>query len=133
MTAPPLRVLCVDDDRIQALLLEQVCRDAGGIEIAFAETGAQAIEIATTWQPQLLVLDLHLPDTDGHALLPRLRAAAAHPTLPAVLCTAELPADVAPQARAAGFDGCWAKPVMLDDVRAALQRFAAVLARGIPP
>ena len=70
-------------------------------------------------------VDLHLPDTDGLALLPRLRAAVGDPALPAVLCTAELRDDALPRARAAGSDDCWAKPVLVDEVRGALQRLAA--------
>jgi two-component system OmpR family response regulator len=120
-----MRVLCVDDDRINALLLEQVCRDVGGLEVECVETGADAMVVAARWQPELLVIDLHLPDTDGLSLLPRLRSAAGRTDLPAVLCTAELLADARPRAQAAGFDDCWPKPVMIDDLRTALQRLAA--------
>lgn len=125
-----MRVLCVDDDRINALLFEQLCLAAGLREVEFAESGEEALRLASAWQPQLLVLDLHLPDTDGLALLPRLRAALDRPALPAVLCTAELPEDVAPLARAAGFDACWTKPVEFEQVQAALAQFAAATARG---
>jgi len=120
-----MRVLCVDDDRINTLLFEQLCLAAGLSEVEFAESGEEALRLAAAWQPQLLVLDLHLPDTDGLALLPRLRAALGRPGLPAVLCTAELPDDVAPRAQAAGFDACWTKPVAFEQVRAALAQFAA--------
>lgn len=128
-----MRVLCVDDDRINALLLEHVCREAGGVEVEFAESGADALQIAQQWQPQLLIIDLHLPDTDGLALLPRLRAAAGLPGLPAVLCTAEILADVQPQALAAGFDHCWTKPVMLQDVCDALRQMATACAAPSDP
>ena len=37
-----VRVLCVDDDRINILLLEQVCLAAGVREVEFAESGAEA-------------------------------------------------------------------------------------------
>jgi len=105
-----LRVLCVDDDRINAMLLGELCRQFDGVELAFAETGEEACALAAEFQPQLFVVDLHLPDTDGLRLLPRLREVAG-PAVPAVLCTAELPEDVLPRAEAAGFDACWGKPV----------------------
>jgi len=123
-----LRVLCVDDDRINALLLGELCRQFDGVELAFAETGEEACALAIDWQPQLVVVDLHLPDTDGLRLLPRLRQAAGE-GLPAVLCTAELPEDVAPQAAAAGFDACWSKPVPPELVASAIER----LRRGVRP
>jgi CheY-like chemotaxis protein len=120
-----MRVLCVDDDRINTLLLEHVCRAAGVLEVEFAESGAEAVRLAAEWQPQLLVVDLHLPDTDGLALLPRLREAAGRPDLHAVLCTAELPEDVAARAHAAGFNDCWTKPVVLEELQSALRLLLA--------
>jgi two-component system, OmpR family, response regulator len=117
-----LRLLCVDDDRVNALLLEQVCLNLGGIELQCAENGAEAEALAADWRPDLLVIDLHLPDTDGCTLLPRLRAAADRKLLPAVLCTAEDPSAVTQRATAAGFSAVWIKPVMLNEVQAALQR-----------
>jgi CheY-like chemotaxis protein len=120
-----MRVLCVDDDRIQALLLEQVCLDVAGLELRVAESGAEALLLVATWQPQLLVLDMHLPDTDGVSLLARLRAACGLPALPAVLCSAERLQDLWPVAKAAGFQQCWSKPVVLDDLQSALEQYAA--------
>lgn len=119
-----MKLLCVDDDRVNALLLEQVCLQIGGLELQCAESGAEAEALAADWPPDLLVIDLHLPDTDGCTLLPRLRAAAGRPALPAVLCTAEDPADVAARAAAAGFLQTWTKPVVLDELRDAIRRLA---------
>jgi two-component system, OmpR family, response regulator len=119
-----MKLLCVDDDRVNALLFEQVCLSLGGIELQCAETGAEAEAMASQRPPDLLVIDLHLPDTDGCTLLPRLRAAAGRPALPAVLCTGEEPADVLRRATAAGFTETWTKPVLLDELRAALRRLA---------
>ena len=115
-----MRVLYVDDDRINTLLFVETCRFAGGIEIETALTGAEALDLALRFVPELLVIDLHLPDTDGYALLPALRKALGAPTLPAFLCTADEASHVAGPARAAGFDGCWTKPV---DLQLVLQEF----------
>jgi CheY-like chemotaxis protein len=111
-----MRLLYVDDDRINALLFRETCRPAPALEVQTAGSGAEALELAPRWQPQVLVIDLHLPDTDGCALLPRLRQALDDPTLPAFLCTADDLGSVAPAARAAGFAACWPKPVMLQDM-----------------
>jgi CheY-like chemotaxis protein len=118
-----MRVLCVDDDRVNILLMEQTLLGIGGLELQCAESGAEALALAAEWQPDLLVIDLHLPDTDGCALLPQLRQLLGQPALPAVLCTAEHPRDVAEMARAAGFDQTWSKPVAQDEVRAAIARW----------
>lgn len=117
-----MRVLYVDDDRINALLFVEACRFAGGVEIETAVSGAEAQEVLQRFAPELLVIDLHLPDTDGYTLLPALRTQLGAPALPAFLCTADEPALVAEPARRAGFDGCWTKPVDLTTILAELAR-----------
>ena len=107
-----MRVLYVDDDRINSLLFVETARWLQGFEVEVAASGGEACDAVLAWMPELMVIDLHLPDTNGYALLERLRTA--NPALagvPAVLCTAEDLADVVDQARAAGFASCWAKPV----------------------
>ncbi|MDP1650348.1 MAG: response regulator [Rubrivivax sp.] len=114
-----MRVLYVDDDPVSSLLFVETCRFAGGVEVATAATAAQALELVRHWTPELLVIDLHLPDLDGYQLLPALRSRLnARP--PAYLCTADAATVVEGPARAAGFDGCWTKPVDLVAVLAVL-------------
>jgi CheY-like chemotaxis protein len=111
-----MRVLYVDDDRVNTLLFAETCRLSGSVELETAATGAEALEIVATWRPELLVIDLHLPDTTGYELLPALRHRNGPGALPAILCTADEPDVVAGPARAAGFDGWWTKPVELTQV-----------------
>jgi two-component system, OmpR family, response regulator len=125
-----MRVLYIDDDRINSLLFVEACRFAGGVETETAASGAEALELAQRWSPDLLVIDLHLPDTNGYALLPALRSALDAPALPAYLCTADEATLVAEPARAAGFDGCWGKPV---DLQAILAELARRSGQPVPP
>ena len=108
-----MRVLYVDDDRINVLLFEQTCRLAADLHVEVALSGAEALEVVGRWQPQVLVIDRHLSDGDGCELLPRLRSSLDAPALPAFLCMADHRDDAVPVARAAGFTGCWPKPVEL--------------------
>ena len=117
-----MRVLYVDDDRINALLFEETVRFAPGVEIETAATGAEALELAQRWQPELLVVDLHLPDANGLQLLPGLRRAAGRADLPAYLCTADDAPERVREAKAAGFVGVWPKPVDLATVIDELKR-----------
>ncbi|HEY6136029.1 MAG TPA: response regulator [Rubrivivax sp.] len=111
-----MRLLYVDDDRINTLLFTEACRLAGSLEVQAAATGAEALELVPSWTPDVLVIDLHLPDTDGYALLAALRARPALASTPAFLCTAEDAASVREPAGRAGFNGCWSKPVDLTRV-----------------
>jgi CheY-like chemotaxis protein len=117
-----MRLLYIDDDRINTLLFEETCRFAGGLEVLSAGSGAEALEILRDFTPDLLVVDLHLPDTTGYLLLPALRRAIGRADAPAFLCTADEPTVVADDARQAGFNGCWTKPVDLGVILADLGR-----------
>jgi CheY-like chemotaxis protein len=106
-----MRVLYIDDDRINTLLFEQACRLIETVEVETAGSGAEALALLLRWTPDLLVVDLHLPDTDGFALLQVLRTRLPDPPPPAYLCTADEWTWAEAEARRAGFDGCWSKPV----------------------
>jgi len=119
-----MRVLYVDDDRVNSLLFAELCRMVEGVTVEAAGSAAEALETIERVGADLLVLDLHLPDGDGFELLPRLWQAAAR-QLPAYLCSADDPAQLEEQARSAGFQACWNKPLDVPLVLGALRRHAA--------
>ncbi len=74
------RVLVVDDEpQIQRFL--HVALNAAGYEVLTAETGAQALRQAATGAPDLIVLDLGLPDRDGKEVLREIRAFSRTPVI----------------------------------------------------
>ena len=117
-----MRVLYIDDDRINGLLFEEACRLDASLEVQLAFDGAEALVLAAEWRPNVLVVDLHLPDTDGLSLLTALRALPACTALPAFLCTAEEPSDVRGRAVEAGYLDCWPKPIDVGATLATLRR-----------
>ena len=120
-----MRLLYVDDDRINALLFQETCRLSPGLDVRTAPTGHEALDIAREFQPDVLVIDLHLPDTDGYRLLAQLRALDGMAEKPAFLCTADLLEAVAEPAARAGYTGCWNKPMQLPGMLAALVQCSA--------
>lgn len=122
-----MRILYVDDDRINGLLFSEACGMLSSIvvEVETVVNAEQALETVKDWHPDLLVLDLHLPDCRGTELLPRLRNALGRADLPAMLCTADEPAAAAKLAAAAGFDDCWSKPLNLKQVLAQIEHISA--------
>lgn len=119
-----MRVLYVDDDRVNSILFAEICRLASGVTVEVAGSGEEALDLLESTAVDLLVLDLHLPDGDGLALLPRLRQRAGR-ELPAYLCSADDPRQLEAPARDAGFEACWAKPLDVPLVLATLRRHAA--------
>ena len=111
-----MRVLYVEDNRINALLFEQAFGVLPGIELRIAEDGQQALELAGHWTPDVLVLDAHLPGMSGFEALAALRAVPGLQHTPAYMCSADaMPEDVA-RAQAAGFAGYWTKPIDIQQV-----------------
>jgi two-component system, OmpR family, response regulator len=121
-----MRVLYVDDDRVNSLLFAEVCRLAQGVDVEAAGSAAEALEVLQRTGADLLVLDLHLPDDDGIELLARLRQQAGR-QVPAYLCSADDPSLMEERARAAGFEACWNKPLDVPVVLSALRRHVAAL------
>lgn len=66
------RLLVVDDEPVIVELLSATLRLLG-FEVATAFSGNQALEVASEWRPDLLVLDVMLPDVDGFEITRRLR------------------------------------------------------------
>lgn len=75
MNAPvtPQAAVLVVDDEIQIRRLLRVCLEAAGYRVQEAATGQEGITAAAQWRPDVVVLDLGLPDLDGVAVLQRLR------------------------------------------------------------
>jgi CheY-like chemotaxis protein len=122
-----MHLLYVDDDRVNLMLFESACAGLAGWRVSMAGDGAEALERARTDPPQVLVIDLHLPDPDGLELLRALRRLPALRDAPAFLCSADDSADLRAAAAAAGFAGCWSKPV---DGRALQRELAALVLAG---
>ena len=119
-------MLYVEDNPANLKLVEMIVQRHPGVELQMAPSGSLGLDLARSCRPDLLLLDIHLPDIDGYQVLARLRADPATRTLPVVAVTAQaMPADVR-RVLAAGFDGYLAKP--LD-----LARFDALLERMLAP
>ena len=108
----PRVVLIVDDDARNRKLARDVL-DLAGLETLEAATGEDAIALARERLPDLVLMDLRLPDLDGGEALRRLKAEPATAHIPVVALTAVAGAREA--LLGAGFAGTIEKPI---DVRA---------------
>ncbi len=91
-------------------LVRDVLR-AAGYRTLEAWSGRQALELALGVKPDLVVMDVRLPDIDGLAALSRLRADERTAAIPVVALTAQAMAGDRERFLAAGFDGYLSKPV----------------------
>jgi signal transduction histidine kinase/ActR/RegA family two-component response regulator len=120
----PLQVLYVEDNRINAMLFEEALRPYEQLALTVAEDGQSALNLVAQSAPEVLVLDAHLPDMDGLALLNALRAVPGLTDVPAYMCSADaMPEDIA-RAKAAGFSGYWTKPIDIRQITTELTQLA---------
>ena len=103
-------VLVVEDNEKNMKLVRDVLT-AKGFTTLEATTGAQAVELAREHAPQLVLMDIRLPDIDGVEVLGRLRADERTASIPVLALTAQAMEGDRERFRAAGFDDYLAKPV----------------------
>lgn len=119
------RVLFVDDDDAARRGYAEYLTLHGHTVIQ-AETGERALTVAMTWQPDIVILDLGLPDIDGWEIARKLRAHATGANVSIIAFTgAELPHERASAMRA-GCDRHIAKPCAPQEL---LQAIDACLGR----
>ena len=118
------RVLSVEDNPVNQLLVQAVFNRWPAVSLVHAADGASALALALQQTPDLVLLDMQLPDTDGLGWLARMRTHAALKAIPVVVLSANaLPADVQ-QALDAGVQAYLTKPL---DV----PQFEAEVVRGL--
>ena len=126
-----LRVLVVDDEANLAELLSMALRYEGW-DVRSTPDGLTAVRAAREFHPDLVVLDVMLPDIDGLEVLRRLRAEAPH--VPVLFLTARDAVEDRIAGITAGGDDYVTKPFSLEEVvarlRGLLRRAGAATARG---
>jgi len=119
------RVLVVDDDRMIRMLVKLLL-EKEGYDVIEGENGLQAVELARRERPELIVLDLMMPEMDGFEAIGRLRRELSLAALPVIVLTAESGPDTERRVLELGADDYLIKPfepgVLVSRVRAAFRR-----------
>ncbi|MDH5546264.1 MAG: response regulator [Gammaproteobacteria bacterium] len=122
------RILLVEDEpdiqRVAEVALEMI----GGFTLQICSSGKEAIDIAASFQPDIIVLDVMMPEMDGPATLIALRKISEIEKVPAIFMTAKVQADKLVQLNALGAEGIIAKPFsamkLADQIREIWQQFS---------
>ena len=112
-----IRVLAVDDNEDMLLLMEEMLCWEGAV-VRTAGTPAEAYRLAQEQYPDVLILDIGMPDEHGYDLLQRLRVIAPAPAgkVPAIAVTGYAGVEDSARALAAGFDAHVAKPFEMEQL-----------------
>lgn len=120
-----LAVLVVDDDFMVASIRAELVEEVEGFRVAgTAVNGQQALDMVSSLTPDLLLLDVHLPDMSGIDVLRRLRERG--DDVDAIVVTAERDAEFVKAALRGGAAQYLIKPFDLDELRARIVRYARV-------
>jgi len=116
------QILVVEDNEKNMKLFRDVLL-ATGHRTLEATTGGQAVELAAAHSPDLVLMDIQLPDIGGVEALGRLRADERTASLPVVALTAQAMEGDRERFLAAGFDGYLSKPVDIAEFVATVKRY----------
>ena len=120
------RILVVEDSPTNMLLAVEILTFAGHTALE-APTAAEGIAIARREHPDVILMDIHLPDMDGTEATQILKADPATCDIPIIALTASIGTGEGRTLRETGFDGCLGKPI---SYKAFLAEIDAVVSRS---
>ena len=112
---PPLRIMVVDDNRDAADLVAEFLVISGHEAIP-VYGGAEALRMADTFEPDVVFLDLGLPEVSGFQVASRLRQATKFQRTKVIAFTAWSDERTRARTRDGGYDHHLVKPASLDDI-----------------
>jgi putative two-component system response regulator len=105
------RILVVDDERVNVVLLERILEQDGYRNVRSTTDSYQAAALYDQFEPDLVLLDLHMPGLDGFAVLEQLEGRIPGDTfLPVLILTADIRPEIKRRALAAGAKDFVTKP-----------------------
>ncbi len=108
---PARHVLYIEDNLANFTLIERLVAHRPGVEVQGAMLGRLGIELAREHRPDLILLDLHLPDMGGEAVLQELRADVATRSIPVVVLSADATHGQVARLQAGGATAYLTKPI----------------------
>lgn len=115
-------ILYVEDNPDNRSLVRRVL-EAEGYKVWEAPTAAAALGVLENDSPDVILMDINMPDMDGYALTARIRAMPAHLHTPIVAVTANVMRGDREKSLEAGCDGYIQKPIDIDDLSRQIERF----------
>lgn len=117
-----LKVLYVDDEEDIREVATLALEIDSGIEVRTASSGREALATSTDWQPDVILLDVMMPNMDGPTTLSRLREARTTKDIPVVFITARAQPREIQYLKARGALDVITKPFDPMDLAASLRR-----------
>lgn len=113
-------LLYVEDNPANLRLMEEICADLSDVALISAHNAELGLDLAREQQPALILMDINLPGMDGLQAMGRLRDDPRTRHIPVIALSANAMQAAVRRAREAGFAAYLTKPVVIDDLRAAI-------------
>ncbi|MFZ6770620.1 ATP-binding protein [Undibacterium sp. Di26W] len=107
----PCSILYIEDNSSNLVLIEILLARSKHVQLVSAKKGAEGLQMAQQQQPDLILLDLQLPDMSGEEVLRQLRASTSLKTIPVVILSADALAATIQRLRANGASDYLTKPL----------------------
>ncbi len=108
------KLLVIEDSSMIRDLFVDIFSEEAAATVFAASSGARGLELAQSEKPQLIFIDLHLPDTDGWQVAQTLRSDPRTASIPLVVMTGQL---LQPEEYSTHFNDCLQKPFQLRQLR----------------
>jgi DNA-binding response OmpR family regulator len=119
-------ILFIDDDQGSRMLYKKASVILGHDSI-LADNGQLGLDLAKARQPDLIILDLSLPDLDGMLVLSKLKIELTTKPIPVVVVSAGVNEMDEELARSNGATAYLLKPISLDKLQSAIDKYAIVI------
>lgn len=123
--AQRLTMLYIEDNPVNLLLVQELTERCPLVDLSTAGDGASGVAQALASPPDVVLVDIQLPDFDGFEVLRRLRAAPALDAAVIIALSANAMPDDMARARAEGFADYWTKPIDFAQFLGALDALVA--------
>jgi PAS domain S-box-containing protein len=127
--APQATLLYIEDNAPNVRVVEELLKLRPEWKLVHAATGSLGIELAVSQRPDLILLDLHLPDLSGRDVLTELKRRRELSDVTVIILTADAHVGLSRQLIVAGAAGYLTKPFDIDDVLGYLD--SALEAKGL--
>ena len=116
------KILYIEDNPDNRMLVRRVLQ-AEGYTVIEAKDGPTGIRIATEQIPDLILMDINLPDVDGYEITARIKQLPGLAKVPVIALTANVMKGDREKTLAAGCDGYIQKPIDIDQLPAQIEHF----------
>jgi CheY-like chemotaxis protein len=118
-------VLYIEDDPVNFTLVERILEFRPALKLMHARSGGDGVELAQTYHPKLILLDLNLPDMHGSEVLRRLQTEPQTATVPVVVLSADATPSQIERLLTAGARNYLTKPFDIDPFLAVVDEMVA--------